>query len=389
MKLLIVIGLLVIFGILYFFFQQNEEPESTLVETGSDSVEPSVESVMERKVSLDDSDDDKEDNDKNEEGFTASASQPAPAPGSASQPAPAPGSASRPAPAPGSASGPYNSVVDRRANLADLKELRTRIEGDKLNLQANGSLDAETTRRLANLSNVSDFVSGYITKVEDKSLKESDIPFMKSEVDNFLRALNTVDQPLPDIMAGKELKSILGNILPSNLNNDAEVTKTVQDYIKSMATNLSWYFGFKYTSDAEKNAAKHYNRRAGQAGEGDSDFYADNFTKASAGYEHQPDNYMDQRQTTDEFANMPHEAGRGPGQFDWKRRSDEICKAIKGRGLNPEEYGCMPEKTEVSKDFSYRGYANMVCTRVAANYDTGLGSLVGCPPLDWPGWRLP
>jgi hypothetical protein len=379
MKLLIVIGLLVIFGILYFFLQQKDNSITDSISTTAQEpimepenneppvTTPETESIMERKEDLDDT-----------EGFTGSASA------SASASAPAPVSVGASA----SELGPYNSVADRPATLKELEDSLPLIAGELTNLQSTGALDETTQRRISNLQNIQARINDIIKQVKDKQIGESAISIKESEIKALLTALNK-DTPLPDIMAGGQLNSYLGNILPSNLNNDPEVTKTIEDYIKSMTTNLSWYFGFKYTSDAEKKAAEGYNRRAGQAPEGESEFFADNFNKASTGYDHQPDYHLDKRQTTDEFANMPHEACRGPAHFDWKRRSTEICRAIKGRGLDPEDYGCMPEKTEVGSDFSYRGYANMICTRVTTNYDTGLGSLVGCPPLDWPGWRLP
>ncbi len=385
MKLLIVIGLLVIFGILYFFLQgkgtlaeidnvsTDVQPAVKTPDTDSDS---ETESIMERKEVLDNTA-------ESVEGFLASASNGG---GSASNGG---GSASNGGgSASGSDVGPYNPSSDEQATLQDLKGMIPKIEAEITRLQADGNIDEIIRRRKENLLQIKDRINEIITQVENKSIAEIDIRIMKSQVDEFLIALNN-KSPLPDIMAGGQLDSYLKSILPSNLENDREVAETISKYIKSMATNLSWQFGFKYTSDAEKIAAERYNRRAGQAPEGESDFFADNYNKASTSYDHQPDYHLDNRQTTDEFANMPHEACRGPAHFDWKRRSTEICRAIKGRGLNPEDYGCMPEKTEVGSDFSYRGYANMICTRVAANYDTGLGSLVGCPPLDWPGWRLP
>lgn len=76
------------------------------------------------------------------------------------------------------------------------------------------------------------------------------------------------------------------------------------------------------------------------------------------------------------------------GSLDWEKRSIEIVKQIKKRGLNPEQFGAISIDTEVDEDFSWRGYTKMMCTRLNATTDPGLASTVGCPPDNWQGWRL-
>ena len=206
---------------------------------------------------------------------------------------------------------------------------------------------------------------------------------MKSSVDAAFTALKS-NSPLPNIFVGTQLDSFIKNLLPDNLANDPEVTATIAEYIQSMSNNLSWNFGVKYTSKTEQDMAKYYNNAASQ---GNADVTDLNLSMAGGAAGHQPANFGSNSRITDPHANTPQEACRGPANFDWQKRSKEICSALKSRGENVEDYGCMPDGVNVGSNFSYRGYAHMICTRVAANYDTGLGGLVGCPPLDWPGWR--
>jgi hypothetical protein len=91
---------------------------------------------------------------------------------------------------------------------------------------------------------------------------------------------------------------------------------------------------------------------------------------------------------TDKLASKPTEAGRGPAHFDWKQRSKEIEDQIKKRGLKPTDFGIMPDGTKVSNDFSWKGYARMICTRLQATMDPALPVTCGCPPMDWKGWRI-
>jgi hypothetical protein len=61
---------------------------------------------------------------------------------------------------------------------------------------------------------------------------------------------------------------------------------------------------------------------------------------------------------------------------------------VKQRGLQPADFGIMPEGTKTSSDFSWKGYARMMCTRLQATSDPSLGITCGCPPMDWKGWRI-
>ena len=91
---------------------------------------------------------------------------------------------------------------------------------------------------------------------------------------------------------------------------------------------------------------------------------------------------------TDRLAPTPQDAGRGPAHFDWKQRAKEIENQIKLRGLKVTDFGVMPDNTKVSADFSWKGYTRMMCTRLQATMDPSLPETCGCPPMDWPGWRI-
>ena len=389
MKLLIVFVLFVIIGFVYFILQDKSIDTAPAAENSADSSESEseaeadepVESIIERKEN---------DEDIKEGFYSGSGSgagvQSTGGSGSGAGVQSTGGSGSGVQSTGGSGSGPYNPVADQRATLNDLKTFIDRINTEITRLKLPQTTDAVTTRRIQTYESIKGRVQSIIDSVNKKSITESQIPIMKSQIDATFTAIST-DSKLPDIFEGSQLDNLLKGLLPGNLNNDPEVNKTIIDYLKSMGTNLSWYFGFKYTSDAEKKAAEGYNRRAGQAGDDEPDFYADNFNKAAGGYDHQPDGFGTNSSVTDEFAGDPHQAGRGPAGFDWKARSDQICKAIKGRGDDPRMFACMPEGTEVSKDFSYRGYTQMICTRALAVADSGYGDLIGCPPFDWVGWR--
>ena len=94
------------------------------------------------------------------------------------------------------------------------------------------------------------------------------------------------------------------------------------------------------------------------------------------------------KKITDRMAPLQSDAGRGPSQFDWKQRAQQIESQIVKRGLNPKDFAVRDPKKDVSEGFSWKGYANMICNRLQTTADPGLPETCGCPPLDWPGWRI-
>ena len=77
----------------------------------------------------------------------------------------------------------------------------------------------------------------------------------------------------------------------------------------------------------------------------------------------------------------------GPTHFNWQERGNFICDSIQKQGMNPKDFGCLRPDEYVSENFSWRGYAKMICSRLSASMDTGLPETCGCPPATWPGWR--
>jgi len=75
--------------------------------------------------------------------------------------------------------------------------------------------------------------------------------------------------------------------------------------------------------------------------------------------------------------------------FDWKQRAGDIVNNITKMGLDPEDFGYDPEAGMNSQvgDFSWRGYAKMMCSRLATHSDPAMPEQIGCPPVSWRGWR--
>jgi hypothetical protein len=293
-------------------------------------------------------------------------------------------------------SGSYTvTTADRKATKAELEEFKAKLFGELTRLINTGATDDITKGRIAWTEKTYAYITDLLYNIDTKKIKIEDVTIMKSSIDSAFKALTTTSDSLPTVMQQSTIPSWLNNLLSGGNAEDPETKQQIMDalssYTNNFANNFSWSIdlGLDYTSPAkEKAMASYYNSR-GAEGRGNSAAVNSglNLNYSSNGAGVTPDGSAAET-VTDEYGRQPGERCAGDAaRFDWKKRSREICSAIKARGLNPTDYGCMPDGVIVSPDFSYKGYAKMVCHRVSANYDPGFGYLVGCPPQDWQGWR--
>lgn len=276
----------------------------------------------------------------------------------------------------GSQSGP--------ASLEDLEAFIARIQGEILRLSASGTTDPIMTSRIAALTQMKNDVQTIVDQVNKGTLMRIEIPIMKDDIDKALPNLGKPNEPLPQLLKAAKLPAGLANALPSNVQKDPdtmrEISKLVDKYGDQIVNGITATFQVKY-APAE---SKHNNstiEHTGFPSEGDlANVSNTKFIPHDSGVP-----------VTDRLASLPAQAGRGPSHFDWKQRAKEIESQIKKRGLKPADFGVMPEGPEgskVSTDFSWKGYARMICTRLQATTDPSLPETCGCPPMDWKGWRI-
>ena len=267
------------------------------------------------------------------------------------------------------------------ATLEDLEAFVTRIQGEILRLSASGTTDPIMVSRVAALTQMKNDVQTIVDQVNKGTLMRVEIPIMKDDIDKALPILGKPSEPLPQLLKAAKLPAGLANALPSNVQKDPdtmrEISKLVDKYGDQIVKGITATFQVKY-----KPAESHQgNSTIDQTGFPSLNDLANvsnaKFTPHDAG-----------APVTDRLAALPAQAGRGPSHFDWKQRAKEMESQIKKRGLKPTDFGIMPEGSKVSADFSWKGYARMICTRLQATPDPSLPETCGCPPMNWKGWRI-
>jgi hypothetical protein len=284
------------------------------------------------------------------------------------------------------------------ATLQDLKDFILRINCESVRLSASGTSDPNVKARIVALANIKSDITSIIKGVEMDPTTESDIPVTKADLNKALPTLGKIGTPIPELINKMGLPPALASLFPPNVTNDPLVTKQIGNmadkYLDTFLNGLSWQV--KYTSPREAQAG------CGTRSEQFMNAFAEKKRKSASTIDISGfpsfadlDNASNAKFTpmdsglliTDRYAPLPSDAGRGPSRFDWKARSKEIEGQVKKRGLKPDDFGIMSPKSRVSSDFSWRGYARMICTRLLATTDPNLPVACGCPPMDWPGWR--
>lgn len=303
------------------------------------------------------------------------------------------------------------------ATLDDLQNFVVRVSAEIVRLSASGTTDPIINARITALTQIKSDVVNVIENIKSGALMSTEIPIMKSDIDRALPVLGNPNEPLPQILQSINLPAGLANILPSGVANDPEskrkisslIDKYAEDVVKGLSASAA--FSIKYTSPREADTKdksdkdifnemfnKVFNLKDGKITEEViARIKNDISTVDKTGFP-SPDDldsvsgaafrlHGSKNDVTDVFGERPIDDGRGPAQFDWKERAKQIEDQVKKRGLNPNDFGIMPRDAKVSADFSWRGYARMICNRLQTTMDPGLPETCGCPPMSWKGWH--
>ena len=293
--------------------------------------------------------------------------------------------------------GAAGAAAGQIATLEDLKAFIGRIQGEIMRLSASGTTDPIITSRVASLTKMKSEIKAIVDRVEGGILMAVEIPIMKNDIEKALPILGKPSEPLPQLIKTLQLPAGLANALPSNVQKDPdtmrEISNLVNKYADQIVNGVSASFSVKYTSPNEATLGHSHPKY-----DEPQNMKAKGSTIDKTGFPSLADldNVTNTKfipsdsgaPVTDHLAPKPMDAGRGPSLFDWKQRAKEIEDQVKKRGLNPNDFGIMPKNSKISNDFSWKGYARMICTRLQATMDPGLPETCGCPPMDWKGWRI-
>jgi hypothetical protein len=305
--------------------------------------------------------------------------------------------------------------------VEQLKTLQINISATITRLTNSGSTNPLLQQRVNVLEKVLQSVNSYVTEVNRGTIKPGDIPISVGSYNKFLPFVDPtkgmiINDPLPNLIATTGASPALSNLFPYLFGGDVSgvdlARSLFEKYAKSFFNNTSYEVGlkFKRMSDAELNIAENValaalNPLRNSYGSDSDDYYGSESRKDGSTHGTAPKSSGSRGETETRTTTLsgstdgktakshvstsanPGAASSTPATMDWKARSEQICSQISKRGLDPNDYGCLKNPRDVDENFSFRGHARMVCSRLGTNYDPGIPDLCGCPPPTWPGWR--
>lgn len=295
-----------------------------------------------------------------------------------------------------------------RATPEDLVTLRERLLAEIARLSASGSTDPILQSRIGVLQQIKNDIEGLQRELQSGVRQPTDIPILKSDMEHFLPLMGDPSQALPQLINEANLPASVANLVPQiaagNATSQNVAATILQNYGDAIFKGLTWNVELGYTPQNVVEVAK---ARAAAA-QASTDPQQQGGMRVGVSIQNPADGQRydfgdpavaqlprgEMEAVTDAFdrgRTSLQEAGlapsRVPALLDWQARAGQICDSIRRRGLDPGDFGCFPGKTEVNKDFSWRGYARMICSRLLTTTDPGLPETCGCPPVQWPGWR--
>ena len=282
-----------------------------------------------------------------------------------------------------------------RATKKDLELLQTKVYAAILTLSASGTVDPVVQARIKRLQEMYTALTDMITKLNKGQWTQKDIPVFKEDIQEVLPSLAKPQKDVKDVFSqgnGKKLNPIeeqLSGLV--GVENAQDVFKNLKERgMFRISMDLGYNVAGKSDSptykrnldlqgDGSMRASDGIHRHVSARG-GNHGGNAKGLQVESAYDSHSPG--MDDNAIARSI--LPKAS-----HFDWKKRATTICEQVKLRGLDPQDFGCIPKDSLMSPAYSWRGHAKMICGRLGTTLDPDLPVVCGCPPQKWKGWSSP
>ena len=297
----------------------------------------------------------------------------------------------------------YESKDKKKASLNDLQDLQIKITSAILILSSSGTRDPVVQTRIVNLQRMQVAVADMIKKLQNGTWTQADITVYSDDIKQIIPTLTNTKRNIKDILgkksagSGKKLSPVEKQIATLvGEDNAREVFKNIQD---KGSFRVSVDMGYNIPGMNNGNSKINIKKNFGIYKNKDADSDYDMITAPSISIDGPYDTNvsgMDDRVYAAYNKGQGAKAGQdtmpkrtSPSHLDWAVRAKGVCEQIKKRGLDPLDFGCIPQDSKLSPAYSWRGHMKMVCGRLASTMDPGLPEMCGCPPPNWKGWTLP
>lgn len=287
-----------------------------------------------------------------------------------------------------------NSSEGTPITVDQLNTLSTKLSVEIARLLASGSTDPVIKARTSAFTKIRQTIDDINSRIKNGTLDPKAIPIMTKDYQNFLPALGSNSAGIAGLLSktgNSSLSSLFNSYDMGDISGSEVAAALFERYADELLKGLSYKVTVGYTSpnDVSKEQA------IASAWSSKRAFAALDTEGGTSGILHPGlDGFRGDFDKTVRSLDLggsirpPAKAPTEIGSFDWKERADQITENIRRARLNPADYGCLERGAQVSTDYSWRGHAKMVCSRLATNADPGIPEQMGCPPVSWKGWRV-
>jgi len=326
--------------------------------------------------------------------------------------------------------------------VKDIEKVVERGDNEYKKLTSLRSEDPVTKKRIATILRILADLNGILDKIKRGKMKIADVPFKKKDLLNVFKSMDKNQEIKPNLIKSSKASTKLGiSSLPMtglaklakdlywdvHIGYDPEVTlkRKAMEKIDSVTTEIK--NGTIKGKDIKKKMLdlqilkQQYvtdNRRSiTSSNKKDLEPYDNNlYASAEEGYQPTPVEFTngakikqplsfddnenndwkirpgykitdDTIKTRGSAASFDTSAVGGPDYF---KRAQFLCNQIADAGLGkPSEFGCIDGKSEVSKEYSWKGNYLMVCSRLGNIWGGWYPEMFGCPNTEESTFQIP
>jgi len=264
-----------------------------------------------------------------------------------------------------------DATPSAKASKSELENAKLRVDVEIARLQASGTTDPAFAARITLLQRISEAIDTIVKQLKNNTMLPSEVPITEKDLRSFLPSISDPSSPVTRFLNSIDAPGDSHSLFPAYQAGDVNAANLANKVLNKLLNA----YDDKYNTGVSWDLSLHYGK-GGSSSEG--------FESTTGGR-----GAFDQAisQIENDSGVRPTLPKPNADHFNWKDRASQICESVRMRGLDPADFGCLANPSKVGQDFSWRGYAKMVCTRLQTTTDEGLPETCGCPPIAWPGWR--
>jgi hypothetical protein len=282
-----------------------------------------------------------------------------------------------------------NNQFRTRATVQNLINFNLRAWAEMQRLGASGTVDPIINARINAIKKIRDSMQRIIDDVQYKKITETDIPVFKEDLERAFPVLADTTQPIPKLLATSQLPPELANIIPPGTNvNEKDIQKLISTYINNILNTNSFSLKLKMDYISPNEVRIEESKTKPKLNQEFIDFSPmKTGPKMNLTFSDSTGKLINEVGVDANDNNPDKIQSKYNPSLDWKNRTKQICDQVRRRGLDPHDFGCLKDSKEVSADYSWRGHAKMVCSRLRSTPDPALPETCGCPASNWSGWN--